>query len=44
MALANDVVFTLYGGEIVIEQHEGRRFAGDVGAAAAHGDANMRGF
>jgi hypothetical protein len=33
MALANDVVFTLYSGEIVVENHQRRGFASNIGAA-----------
>ena len=29
------------GGEVVVEQHEVGRLAGDVGARAAHGDADV---
>jgi hypothetical protein len=31
------------GGEVVVEEHEVGRFAGDVGSGAAHGDADVRG-
>ena len=31
--MANDVVFTLYSGEIVVENHQRRDFASNIGAA-----------